>query len=127
MMTFYIDKDYSEEDVWISYIEFSRNTSRITKQVIPQKVRIIIRKDLYKNYCYMVIACDINSGRSIYCCSVESAYNTENLEFIRVNVLFENKEEAIEYWNSGVQNQVDKVTKFYEDKIDYLNKKFKKL
>lgn len=119
---------------WISTIEFSSHSFRVTLSISPIFVKVSrIELGPYeyggtemRKYFDLT---NIKTGKFIGRFYVRERY-TNNFIIHLIHKLipvFDTKEEAIEYYNGQIQDQLDKLTSFYETKQKYLTKKFVKI
>ena len=120
---------------WISSIKFSAHSFRVILSISPIFVKVS-RIEL-EPYGYRETAMkkkfdltDIKTGKCIGRFFVGELY-TDNSIYrdwgSEVIPVFDTKEEAVEYYNGRIQDQLDKLTSFYETKQKYLTKKFVKI
>ena len=123
---------------WISTIKFSAHSFRVILSISPIFVKVS-RIEL-EPYGYGGTAMkkkfdltDIKTGKCIGRFFVGELY-TDNSIYIHGSdggatpvSVSDTKEEAVEYYNGRIQDQLDKLTSFYETKQKYLTKKFVKI
>ena len=121
---------------WISNIKFSAHSFQITLSINPTFVKVSGIELEPCEYGYRETETkkfdltDIKTGKCIGRFSVRGNYNNCIYRSGGIPVfipVFDTKEEAIEYYNGQIQNQLDKLTSFYETKQKYLTKKFVKI
>ena len=105
------------KEYWYSYIEFSRNSTRVNKRVLPEKVVYVPVKDTddyYKNKGIVGFIKSL-SGQYIY-----NVYlGSKVFEYI-----YKTEEEAIEGFNTRLYSELDKIKYEYELKQKKINKNF---
>ena len=118
---------------WISNIVFSAHSFRVTLSINPTLVKVsgigLEEPNGYGETEKRFDLTDIKTGKCIGRFSVEGYYN-DNCIYSRSGgfiSIFDTKEEATEYYNGLIQDQLDKLTSFYETKQKYLTKKFVKI
>ena len=121
---------------WISNIKFSAHSFRVTLSINPTLVKVsgIGPEEPYRfgGTEKKFDLTDIKTGKCIGRFSVRGDYN-DNCIYRRSGGIpvfipvFDTKEEATEYYNGQIQNQLDKLTSFYETTQKYLTKKFVKI
>ena len=118
---------------WISSIGFSAHSFRVILSISPIFVKVSGTK--LEPYGYGGTSMkkrfdltDIKTGKCIGRFFVGELY-TDNFIYGRSGTISvsDTKEEAIEYYNGRIQDQLDKLTSFYETKQKYLTKKFVKI
>ena len=105
------------KEYWYSYIEFSRNSTRVNKRVSPKKVVYEPIKDTDDYYKSRGVVGFIKSltGQHIY--NVLSG--SKVFEYI-----YKTEEEAIEGFNTILYSELDKIKYEYELKQKMINKNF---
>lgn len=111
-----INGEITKKDYWLTYAYISKKGTRFISCLKPTKVKIkIINNDL--------VLYD-NKKEYKYGYGYESYHSTRmfNYGYMELQYLFETEQEAIEYWNSCLRNQLDKVQSEYESKSEFLTK-----
>ena len=110
-----INGEVTKKDYWLTYARISKKGTRFIACLKPTKVKIKIVND------YLVLYDNKKEYRYGY--GYESYY-TRILNHVSMDLqyLFETEQEAIEYWNSCLRNQLDKVQSEYESKSEFLTK-----
>lgn len=111
-----INGEVTKKDYWLTYAYISKNSTRFTACLKPTRVKIKIVNDCLVFY--------DNKKEYKYGYGYISYYITRisNHEYMDLQYLFETEQEAIEYWNSCLRNQLDKVQSEYESKSEFLTK-----
>ena len=119
---------------WISNIVFSAHSFRVTLSINPTFVKVsgigLEEPNGYGETEKRFDLTDIKTGKCIGRFSVKHYNDNSNCIYSRSGgfiPVFDTKEEAIEYYNGLIQDQLDKLTSFYETKRKYLTKKFVKI
>lgn len=110
------DLEFNRE-YWYSYIEFSRNSTRVNKRVLPKKVVYEPIKDTNDYYKSRGVVGFIKSLTGQYIYNVYS--NSKVFEYI-----YKTEEEAIEGFNTMLYSELDKIKYEYELKQKIINKNF---
>lgn len=111
-----INGEITKKDYWLTYAHISKKGTRFIACLKPTKVKIKIVNDCLVFY--------DNKREYRYGYGYQSYYSTRILNHVSMDLqyLFETEQEAIEYWNSCLRNQLDKVQSEYESKSEFLTK-----
>ena len=110
------DLEFNKE-YWYSYIEFSRNSTRANKRVLPRKVVYTPVEDKNDYYKSKGVVGFIKSLTGQYIYYVYSG--SKVFEYI-----YKTEEEAIEGFNTILYGELDKIKYEYELKQKIINKNF---